>query len=387
MRFEEYHSDYRRRNPGILTCIVIALISALIGGIVSAYVAPVYLYGKYLPWPGFPGMDQPPQSRQEIVIKGSSNQIIPQIARKITPAVVGISTVKVTYDFFFRPIESRAVGSGVIVDPRGYILTNDHVVAGGEHIMVLLADGRKLKGSRLWSDPTLDLAVIKIQEGENLPVAPLGDSGKLQVGELAVAIGNPLGLRFQRTVTAGIISALDRSLVVNADGRQVIMQDLIQTDASINPGNSGGPLLNHRGEVIGINTVKASEAEAMGFVIPINLAKPIVKSIIEHGRFVKPWLGIMGLDKEIASYYGTHIELERGIYIGNIEKGSPAGKAGMKKGDVLLEIDGKPVETMMQLKMILYNKGVGETITVKVLRGKKELELKIKLEEIPREYR
>lgn len=387
MRFEEYHSGYRRRNPGILTCIVIALIGALIGGIVSAYVAPVYLYGKYLPWPEFPGMDQSPQNRQEIIIKGSGNQIIPQIARKITPAVVGISTVKITYDFFFRPIESRAVGSGVIVDPRGYILTNDHVVGGGEHITVLLADGRKLKGSRLWSDPTLDLAVIKIQEDKNLPVAPLGDSGKLQVGELAVAIGNPLGLRFQRTVTAGIISALDRSLVVNADGRQVIMQDLIQTDASINPGNSGGPLINYKGEVIGINTVKASEAEAMGFAIPINLAKPIVKSIIEHGRFVKPWLGIMGLDKEIASYYGAPIELEKGIYIGNVEKNSPADKAGMRKGDVLLEIDGKPVETMTQLRMILYNRGVGETITVKVLRGKKELELKIKLEEIPREYR
>lgn len=387
MNFNHYGGQTRGRRIGILTVIVIALISALIGGVVSAYIAPTYLYGKYLPWPD-PLIEQGDISKnpREILIKNSSRQIIPVIAKKITPAVVGITTVQVNYDFFFRPIENRSVGSGVIVDAKGYILTNEHVVGGGEDITVLLADGRKLKGKRLWSDPVLDLAVIKVNESSDLPVAPLGDSDKLQVGELAVAIGNPLGLRFQRTVTAGIISALDRSLVVNSEGRQVLMQDLIQTDASINPGNSGGPLINSEGQVIGINTVKASEAEAMGFAIPINLVKPIVNSIIEHGRFIKPWLGITGIDRDMASYYGAGIELERGIYIAGVEKGGPAFEAGVREGDVIVEIDGKRVDTMTQLRKILYNKGVGETVKVKVERKDKELDFEITLEEMPNQY-
>jgi serine protease Do len=161
------------------------------------------------------------------------------------------------------------------------------------------------------------------------------------------------------------------------------MQDLIQTDASINPGNSGGPLINSRGEVIGINTVKASEAEAMGFAIPINLAKPIVKSIIEHGRFIKPWLGISGIDREIAAYYNTKVKIDRGILVGGVEPGSPAYKGGIREGDIITHIQGQEINTMAKLRMVLYNLEVGQTVEIRVLRDNKERIISVTLEEMP----
>lgn len=362
--------------------IIVGLVGALIGGLIAAYIAPVYLYGNIIPWPELPPslQDDAGNSRDSRIDlpQNQGESIIPVIAREITPAVVGISTVEIQYDLFFRPVESMSVGSGVIVDPNGYILTNDHVVGRARKITVILSDGRHYDAERLWSDPTLDLAVIKIK-AEDLKVAPLGDSDRLAVGELAVAIGNPLGLRFQRTVTAGIISALERSLPVG----NVIMQDLIQTDASINPGNSGGPLINSRGEVIGINTVKASEAEAMGFAIPINLAKPIVKSIIEHGRFIKPWLGISGIDREIAAYYNTKVKIDRGILVGGVEPGSPAYKGGIREGDIITHIQGQEINTMAKLRMVLYNLEVGQTVEIRVLRDNKERIISVTLEEMP----
>lgn len=362
--------------------IIVGLVGALIGGLIAAYIAPVYLYGNIIPWPELPPslQDDAGNSRDSRIDlpQNQGDSIIPVIAREITPAVVGISTVEIQYDLFFRPVESMSVGSGVIVDPNGYILTNDHVVGRARKITVILSDGRHYDAERLWSDPTLDLAVIKIK-AEDLKVAPLGDSDRLAVGELAVAIGNPLGLRFQRTVTAGIISALERSLPVG----NVIMQDLIQTDASINPGNSGGPLINSRGEVIGINTVKASEAEAMGFAIPINLAKPIVKSIIEHGRFIKPWLGISGIDREIAAYYNTKVKIDRGILVGGVEPGSPAYKGGIREGDIITHIQGQEINTMAKLRMVLYNLEVGQTVEIRVLRDNKERIISVTLEEMP----
>lgn len=362
--------------------IIVGLVGALIGGLIAAYIAPVYLYGNIIPWPELPPslQDDAGNSRDSRIDlpQNQGDSIIPVIAREITPAVVGISTVEIQYDLFFRPVESMSVGSGVIVDPNGYILTNDHVVGRARKITVILSDGRHYDAERLWSDPTLDLAVIKIK-AEDLKVAPLGDSDRLVVGELAVAIGNPLGLRFQRTVTAGIISALERSLPVG----NVIMQDLIQTDASINPGNSGGPLINSRGEVIGINTVKASEAEAMGFAIPINLAKPIVKSIIEHGRFIKPWLGISGIDREIAAYYNTKVKIDRGVLVGGVEPGSPAYKGGIREGDIITHIQGQEINTMAKLRMVLYNLEVGQTVEIRVLRDNKERIISVTLEEMP----
>ncbi len=374
--------NYKSRSP-FWKYFVVGIVGAIVGGLIMAYIAPTYLYGTVIPWPGqsdnkLPGDNTDIQHSRIITTGETDLSVIPVIAKEITPAVVGISTTDIKYDLFFRPVESRSVGSGVIVNPKGYILTNDHVVGNASEISVILSDGRTYEGKNLWSDPVLDLAVVKIN-ADNLKVASLGDSDKLAVGEIAIAIGNPLGLRFQRTVTAGIISALERSLPV----QNIIMQDLIQTDASINPGNSGGPLINSKGEVIGINTLKASEAEAMGFAIPINLAKPIVRSIIEHGRFIKPWLGISGIDREIASYYNTNVSLDKGILIADVERNSPASKADIRKGDVITHIEDQEINTMAKLRLVLYNLEVGKSIQIRILRDNKEKAVTAVLQEMP----
>lgn len=368
----------------IASYLVVALIGSLIGGLLAAYLAPTYLYGRFLSRPesspNMPWSDgkSPISSPEE-----TTEAAIPRIARDITPAVVGISTVKVDYDLFFRPIKSQSVGSGVIANRDGYIITNDHVVGQADDITVILHDGRQYPAKRLWSDSGLDLAVVKIN-ANRLQEAPLGNSDEINVGETAVAIGNPLGLRFQRTVTAGIISAVERTLIIPQEtGPDIIMQDLIQTDASINPGNSGGPLISSKGEVIGINTLKTLEAEAMGFAIPINLVRPIVQSIIKHGRFRRPWFGITGIDREMVQYYNADLKVDRGILVGGVDSGSPAAKAGLKTGDIILNIAGRDINTMARLRTTIYNLDIGDTLKLTIERNGRMKEVSLKLEEMP----
>ncbi|MCL6450646.1 MAG: trypsin-like peptidase domain-containing protein [Acetobacteraceae bacterium] len=307
-----------------------------------------------------------------------------EVAERVAPAVVGVSTVRLTYDFFYRPVPVEGVGSGVIVDPRGYILTNEHVVGGAKEIQVVLSDGRKLPAKCLWSGADLDLAVIKV-EGAGLPAAPMGDSEQLRVGEPAIAIGNPLGLKFQRSVTAGIISALGRSIQVPGSDGSRIMEDLIQTDASINPGNSGGPLVNLRGEVVGINTAKVSGAEGLGFAIPINLARPIVEDVIEHGRFLRPWLGVSVVDRETAAYYDEEIKVERGVLLVRVAEGGPAERAGLKEGDILLEVGGRKVDSIADLRRALFAAEAGQRVEVVYLRGSRERRVGVVLQEMPQD--
>lgn len=381
----ESRGGYHLRNHRLLVAsyLLVALFGAVIGGVIGAYIGPAYLYGRYMPWPPGPAAPWPEGESKIATPLDAAEGVIPRIARDVTPAVVGISTVTIDYDLFFRPIKSQAVGSGIIAHKDGYIITNDHVVGTADRITVILYDGRRYSGKRLWSDSSLDLAVVKIN-ANRLPVAVLGDSDEVAVGETAVAIGNPLGLRFQRTVTAGIISAVERTLIIPSEqGPDVLMQDLIQTDASINPGNSGGPLINAKGEVIGINTLKASEAEAMGFAIPINLAKPIVKSIITNGRFVRPWLGISGIDREMVQYYNANIKIDRGIYVRDVEPGSPADDAGVRPGDIILSIAGQDINTMARLRTTLYNLETGKTVPLTLIRGSKQIQLSVRPREMP----
>jgi serine protease Do len=305
------------------------------------------------------------------------------VAQKVTPTVVRISTVIVERDLLFGKRSSEGVGSGVIIDSNGYILTNAHVV--GEHpdeLTVFFKDGRELDGKVLWKDSLLDLAVVKV-EATGLPAAELGDSDGLIVGETAIAIGNPLGLRFERTVTQGIVSGLNRSIMVDQGS---VMEDLIQTDAAINPGNSGGPLINSRGQVIGINTVKAS-AEGLGFAIPINITKPITQKLIKNGEFIPTYMGITPLDSEMLGYYATDIEIQKGIYIYDVKAGAPAAEAGLKKGDIITHINGVEVNTLVKFKSILYSLNPGDTITIIYLKNKTEYSADIKLAEMPEEYR
>ncbi|TZE80876.1 S1C family serine protease [Calorimonas adulescens] len=346
---------------GWFSYVVVAVISAVITSLVMAYIAPTYLYGKIIPMPEAPSNPQYQPIPQIVIPKDEKPTVVTAVAQKASPTVVGITTVEIGTDFFFRPVQQQGVGSGFIVDPNGYILTNNHVAnQKSREITVYLADGRSMSGRTLWSDPSLDMSIIKIN-ATNLPVAEMGNSDELVVGETAVAIGNPLGLRFQRTVTSGIISALNRTLQTE-DGE--ILEDLIQTDASINPGNSGGPLLNAEGKVVGINTAKVTTAEGLGFAIPINIAKPILNKIINTGKFVPAYMGVVAYDKEIAGYYSDEVELQDGVYIEDVDADGPAAKAGIKSGYIITEINGQKVRNMLRFKTILYGFEPGDTVKV-----------------------
>ena len=288
------------------------------------------------------------------------------VARKATAGVVGITVERVVRNNLFDRDRETEVGfgSGVIVSSDGYILTNNHV-AGGEsnRIIVSFADGRNVDGVVKWADPVLDLAVVKVNLTGLTPLK-LGDASKLEVGEYAIAIGNPLGLDFQRTVTSGIISALNRTISIETDGGTNYMEDLIQTDASINPGNSGGPLLNARGEVIGINTVKVSSAEGMGFAIPINITKPIVEKFVSTGTFQEPYMGIFAYHGDTIPYIDGEAKTHDGIYVAFVDENGPAYKAGIREGCIISKVDGVEISSMMQLRTYIYSKSPGDTISV-----------------------
>jgi serine protease Do len=320
------------------------------------------------------GDPEPVELKQESNVGHGS---VSRIIKKVSPSVVGISTAHLKRDSLWddtRLVEG--IGSGVIVHSTGYILTNDHVVGGNpDNISVILQNGDELEGRTLWSDPTLDLAIIKV-DAVNLPAAVLGNSQQLEVGDLAIAIGTPLALQFKHTVTSGIISALNRTVQVPTERGQNFMEDLIQTDASINPGNSGGPLINANGEVIGINTIKVSSAEGIGFAIPIDVAKPVIEQIIKDGEFVTPYIGIVGFDKEIARYYKQEKDIQEGVYVVDIDERGPAYKAGLRIDDIITYIGEKKVTKMLELRSAIYSYKVGDKVGIRFLRKEKNMLLK-----------
>lgn len=296
-------------------------------------------------------------------------------AEKVTPAVVGITTTRISQDLQAESNRVQGVGSGVIVDPKGYILTNNHVAGGAESLIVSLYDGREVNGKAVWTDPVLDLAVVKVN-ADNLPVASLGNSKNIKVGQDAVAIGNPLGLTFQRTVTAGIISAMNRTIEVE---KGVFMENLIQTDASINPGNSGGPLINTKGEVVGINTVKVITAEGMGFAVPINVVKPVISKVASGARYTAADIGLQSFDKELGKIF--NFVIDEGVYVYDSCDGGCAYKAGVRKGDTILSVDDKPVNTPLELKEAINHKGAGEAVKLRIKNGDGEKEVYVTLDE------
>lgn len=377
--FDYNYYGYNRppkRKRSLFSYFIVALIGAIIGGIFSSYIAPAYLYGKILPMPDIFKRKENPII-QQVNIKPSTDEIfaVTAVAKKAMSSVVGITIVQQVRELFWlRDVEG--VGSGVIVDSNGYILTNSHVVADGnaKDITVILEDGDKLKGKLLWNDSVLDLAIVKV-DASNLPAADLGDSDSLEVGDLAVAIGNPLGLDFQRSVTSGVISGLHRSIKV--DDYNVI-DDLIQTDASINPGNSGGPLLNSKGEVIGINTAKIRTGEGLGFAIPINLIKPIIEEVTREGSFTNVYIGFQGTDIEkYEVQYGVKLPIDSGVVVINVLPDSPAEKANIRPSDIILKIDNEKIESMTHLRKILYRYRIGDRATLTINRNGKEMKVEI----------
>lgn len=313
-----------------------------------------------------PQGDSPPDSRQINYQERSGS--LAGVVQKASPSVVGISTIY--ENIFLTETETvEGVGSGFIVHQDGYILTNEHVVGSdAKRITVILHNGDQLKGRLMWSDPTLDLAVVKVN-ASNLPAVTMGNSEEMLVGDTAIAIGTPLGLQFQHTVTAGIISALNRTVQVPTDRGQNYMEDLIQTDASINPGNSGGPLMNINGEVIGINTVKVASAEGIGFAIPIDVARPIIERFVKEGEFTTPYIGIVGFDKEMASYYKKDGSIKEGVYIVNIDPKGPAYEGGIRVDDIITQIGDQKIRKMLDLRKAVYSYPVGSQVGVTVIRG------------------
>jgi len=286
-----------------------------------------------------------------ISIKNNSVSTENAVAKKSLDSVVGITTVGVQENMFFQGRVVEGVGSGVVVSKDGYILTNAHVVQDGkaEKIEVLLTNGKKSSAKLLWYDTTLDLAVIKTDMTGLKPVE-MGDSDKVQIGDKAIAIGNPLGLDLQSTLTSGYISGKDRTITLQ-NGLQ--MDGLMQTDAAINSGNSGGGLFDQEGKLIGINTAKAS-AEGIGFTIPINVAKTIVDNIVSGGSFEGVKLGISGVDvKTFQQATGQKLSIDKGIYVVEVVRESSAQKAGVTRGDIITKVNGKEINTMSSLKKAL----------------------------------
>lgn len=300
-----------------------------------------------------------------------------EIVAKLSPAVVGVSSIAKS-NSITSPASTQSMGSGIVLSPDGYILTNQHVVGEKSKLSVTLSDGRTVSAKRIWGDSDLDIAIL-LANAENLTPAPLGDSAAVNVGDPVLAIGNPLSLQFQRTVTQGIISAKNRTL--HLSDTNVIMEDLLQTDASINPGNSGGPLINMQGEVIGINTIKAQNVEGMGFAIAINLCKPIVERTLKEGTFSMPYLGLYAYDALTAMYFDGDYPSYEGLLIAEVEKGSPAYHAGLRRGDIILGVADEKIASMANLREKLLYYRAGETIPLQINRNGTQFTATPKLEE------
>lgn len=299
----------------------------------------------------------------------------------LTKCVVGISKIKNAGSSIFTTngTTELGLGSGVIVSQNGYIVSNWHVT--GEkysNCYVTLADGSSYNGNVVWVDSDLDLSLIKINR-DGLKYMNLGDSDIIRIGTPVYAIGNPIGFEFQRSVTYGIISAKNRTIKIEEDEKYSYMAGLIQTDATINPGNSGGPLIDTSGNMIGINTVKISDAEGIGFAVPINLIKPIINSFINTNEFAEAYLGVFGYDKEVIPYLDSAIEFKNGIYIAQVSADGPCSTTGIKAGDIITQIDNLTINRMTELRSYIYTKKPDDVVQLKILRNNKEINVQVKL--------
>ncbi|MEM3427811.1 MAG: trypsin-like peptidase domain-containing protein [Nitrososphaerales archaeon] len=306
---------------------------------------------------------------------------IVEAVSKVSKSVLNISTVQLVRDHLFNLYPVGGIGSGVAVDNSGHIITNHHVVAGSRVVVATTYSGERYEGQIIGSDPSSDIAVLKVKD-THIPPAELGDSDSLRVGQLAIAIGNPFGflLRGGPTVTIGVISALNRYIRLE-DGR--VYENLIQTDAAINPGNSGGPLIDSRGRVIGVNTAMISQAQGIGFAVPVNTVKLILDDFIKFGRIVRPWLGIVGMDvtKEVARYYGLGVE--DGVLVVRVVPDGPAAEADIQEGDIIKGVDGVHIGSIKELQAVIRGKRIGSQIEVLIRRGEFEGVTKVMVTEAP----
>ncbi len=311
---------------------------------------------------------------------------IENVIKKATSCVVGISKLEQngTSIFLNNSTSALGLGSGVIISENGYILTNEHV--SGEkysNCYVTLENGKTYNGSVVWSDSNIDLSILKI-EAYKLDYMNLSDSDNIFLGQDVYAIGNPVGFEFQRTVTKGIVSGIDRTLKIEDSENpenNVYMEDLIQTDSTINEGNSGGPLINEEGKIIGINSVKLTSAEGMGFAVPINIVKPILEKFLQNGEYKEAYLGLYGYDKEVIPYLEDDINIETGIYIAKVVVDGPLYGNNIQEGDIVWKIDDYELSKMSELKRYIYQKSPGDTVKLYLRRGNNEFNIDVKLSE------
>lgn len=384
----KYSSNYQKekkpkgRGSMVILALVFSIIGSLIGGAFGAKLA----YDRYKI--DYTASEAAPPSYT--INTKDEVTTVSAVATANLDSVVGITTTTIMRDLFNRQVGAQAMGSGFIVNEDGYIMTNDHVIAsltsstgysseGGyaDQVAVVLNDGSQLPAEILWSDSTLDLAILKVEPEVPLKPVKLGDSDALLIGEQAIAIGNPFALEFHGTVTAGYISGLNRTL----RGQGTTMQDLIQTDASINQGNSGGPLLNGKGEVIGINTMKISSGEGLGFAIPVNTAKPIIDQVIKTGTFERVTIGITLMDLErFEELYKVDLAPDKGVIILEVVSGSPAQKADLQVNDVLTKIDGNEIDNVTDLQNKLTRYHFGDTAELEYVRNRETNKVDITFE-------
>ncbi len=336
------------------------------------------------------------QSKSFLALEAFSNSIA-DIAEKVGPAVVNIDTIRMVktdfpffddpifrrffgreFEEFRRTIPQKGTGSGFIINQEGYILTNEHVVRKADKIKVTLSDGREFTGEVIGSDMSSDMAIVKIQ-ADHLPTVTLGNSDELRVGEIVIAIGNPYGL--QQTVTMGVVSAKGRAILAGIEGH--VYRNFIQTDTAINPGNSGGPLLNIKGEVVGINTAIIPYAQGIGFAIPINMAKRNIDDLINLGKVRRSWLGvyIQEVTPEIAEQF--NLPEAKGVLVGDVIEDSPAEEAGIKRGDIIARVNDEEVNSPEELQDKIRDIDIGKKVNIEIMRDGKVINFIVKIGEMP----
>jgi Do/DeqQ family serine protease len=385
------------RRPVLIAVVAILLVAAGGGG---------YLLRDRLGRSAAAPVPSSPQAASGLALAESLQLGFVDVAQHVRPAVVHLGTIQRAKsrrgpnvppgndDPFFRDFfnqffgsegpDSRSefrrpgLGSGVIIDKRGLVLTNFHVVKGADEILIRLSDKREYRGQILGTDPKTDLAVVKFQPDHEITVANLGNSDALRVGEWAIAIGNPFGL--DQTVTVGVISATGRSDVGIAT-----YENFIQTDASINPGNSGGPLVNLKGQVVGVNTAIVAAGQGIGFAIPINMVKRVVDQLVDKGKVVRGWLGValQPLSPDLAQSLG--LAGTNGAVVGSTITGSPAAQAGLLQGDVIVAYDSTPVDDYRHVQRLVAETRVGKSVTLQIVRKKQKMDVAVTIAEVPDE--
>jgi len=401
-----YDDEFFERKPkkkgfNGFTLIVVALIASLIGGSTVAMLVPSMIeYGvidiskaqtanqsqNNQRQDNASQLQNSPQQQLNVQV----NTGIVEAVEKIKPAVVGIVNIQSGLGGFFSNHQEYEAGSGSgvifnVTGNRALVVTNHHVIEGANQLSVTLMNGEQVPATVVGYDELTDLAVIEMDASNVTAVAQFGNSDILRPGEPAIAIGNPLGLEFAQTVTVGVISATQRALPVNIGGNKVYEVNVIQTDAAINFGNSGGALVNINGELIGINSAKiaSSGVEGIGFAIPIRDAEPIINDLIEHGRVQRPYLGIAPRDlNTVPEQYRPNPSIKEGVIIADVPTG-PAAAVGLQAYDIIIEMDGKPVDNSVTLRKILYGKHVGDVLNVVYYRGNDRFEVQITLSALP----